>query len=106
MPILATFQGFLASIGATVLWLCQVTGSLSLFAVSGVTHVFRPPWYPTELLRQFMRIGYFSLPVVGMTALFTGEVATGLAERRCASKVRSGYASRRMSALAPPVNIA
>ena len=72
MPIVAIAQGFLASIGATVLWLCQVTGSLMLFAGSGVAHVFRPPYYPMELLRQFMRIGYFSLPVVGMTALFTG----------------------------------
>ena len=72
MPILTAFQGFLASIGATVLWLCQATGSLSMFAASGVSHVFRPPWYPVEFLRQFMRIGYFSLPVVGMTALFTG----------------------------------
>jgi phospholipid/cholesterol/gamma-HCH transport system permease protein len=72
MPILAALQGFTASIGATVLWLFQSTGALSVFAVSGVSHVFRPPWYPAELLRQFMRIGYYSLPVVGMTALFTG----------------------------------
>jgi phospholipid/cholesterol/gamma-HCH transport system permease protein len=72
MPILAAFQGFLASIGATVLWLCRETGALAIFALAGTTHVFRPPWYPAELLRQFMRIGYYSLPVVGMTALFTG----------------------------------
>ena len=72
MPILSVVQGFVASIGATVLWLCQATGALSAFAVSAVSHVFRPPWYPAEIARQFMRIGYFSLPVVGMTALFTG----------------------------------
>lgn len=72
MPIVPAFQGFLASIGATVLWLCRETGALASFALSGTTHVFRPPWYPVELMRQFMRIGYYSLPVVGMTALFTG----------------------------------
>jgi len=72
MPILAALQGFAASIGATVLWLFQSTGALSAFALSGISHVFRPPYYPVELLRQFMRIGYYSLPVVGMTALFTG----------------------------------
>jgi len=72
MPILAALQGFAASIGATVLWLFAATGSLTLFAVAGISHVFRPPWYPAELMRQLMRIGYFSLPVVGMTALFTG----------------------------------
>ena len=32
----------------------------------------RPPWYPLELGQQLLRIGYFSLPVVGLTALFTG----------------------------------
>ena len=32
----------------------------------------RPPFYPVELGRQLLRIGYFSLPVVGLTALFTG----------------------------------
>jgi len=72
MAIVAFAQGFLASIGATVIWLCQATGSLSVFTFSGVTHVFRPPWYPAETIRQFMKIGYYSLPVVGMTALFTG----------------------------------
>ena len=35
-------------------------------------HVFTPPFYPGELFRQLLRIGYFSLPVVGLTALFTG----------------------------------
>ena len=34
--------------------------------------IFTPPWYFSELGRQLIRIGYFSLPVVGMTALFTG----------------------------------
>jgi phospholipid/cholesterol/gamma-HCH transport system permease protein len=34
--------------------------------------VFRPPWYPGEFGRQLLRIGWFSLPVVGLTALFTG----------------------------------
>jgi phospholipid/cholesterol/gamma-HCH transport system permease protein len=72
MPIIPFARGFLASIGATVLWLCQATGALSMFASSGTSHVFRPPWYPAEIGRQLLRIGYFSLPVVGMTALFTG----------------------------------
>jgi phospholipid/cholesterol/gamma-HCH transport system permease protein len=72
MPVIPIAQGFLASVGATVIWLCQVTGSLAMFASAGVSHVFRPPWYPAEIGRQLMRIGFFSLPVVGMTALFTG----------------------------------
>ncbi len=72
MAILSLVHGFVASLGATVIWLCQATGSVSLFAVSGVSHIFAPPWYPSEFGRQLMRIGFFSLPVIGMTALFTG----------------------------------
>jgi phospholipid/cholesterol/gamma-HCH transport system permease protein len=33
---------------------------------------FRPPFFFGEFGRQLLRIGYFSLPVVGLTALFTG----------------------------------
>ncbi|MEM0922906.1 MAG: ABC transporter permease [Pseudomonadota bacterium] len=66
------FIGFLAQIGAAVVGLAQATGALVLFAASGVSHVLRPPFYPAEIWRQFVRIGYFSLPVVGLTALFTG----------------------------------
>ena len=70
--ILTHVQGFLTAIGAAVLGLCQATGAVVLFAGSGVAHVFLPPWYWSELGRQLLRIGYFSLPVVGLTALFTG----------------------------------
>lgn len=70
--IASAVASFLAAIGATVLALLQATGALSLFALDAASHVFRPPWYPVEFGRQLLRIGYFSLPVVGMTALFTG----------------------------------
>jgi phospholipid/cholesterol/gamma-HCH transport system permease protein len=39
-----------------------------------VGHCFRPPFFPRQIARQFLDIGYFSLPVVGLTALFTGMV--------------------------------
>ena len=70
--ILTNVQSFLAAIGAAVLGLCQATGAVVLFAGNGVANVFVPPWYWGELGRQLLRIGYFSLPVVGLTALFTG----------------------------------
>ncbi len=73
MPaLLLLVQRFLASIGRAVIELCQSTGSLVLFAAAAVSHLLRPPWYPGEIARQLIRIGYFSLPVVGLTALFTG----------------------------------
>ncbi len=72
MTLVSGIQAFLAAIGRTVLGLCAATGALSLFAGAGVSHVFRPPFFWREFATQLMRIGYFSLPVVGMTALFTG----------------------------------
>lgn len=72
MAILLQFQGFLAAIGAAVLGLCRATGSLILFTGQGIRQTVTPPWYLGEFGRQLLRIGYFSLPVVGLTALFTG----------------------------------
>jgi phospholipid/cholesterol/gamma-HCH transport system permease protein len=72
MAVLTSITGFLAAIGATVVGLCRATGALVVFAGNGVVSMFLPPWYPAELGRQLVRIGYFSLPVVGLTALFTG----------------------------------
>ena len=69
---MTAIQSFLAAIGAAVLGLCASVGALSIFTASAVSHVFRPPWYPAEIGRQLLRIGYFSLPVVGLTAFFTG----------------------------------
>ncbi|HUM07652.1 MAG TPA: ABC transporter permease [Acidocella sp.] len=63
-----------ALIGAVALGAVQFIGELSLFALSGLSHVFRPPYYPRLIGKAFMEIGYFSLPVVALTALFTGMV--------------------------------
>src|SRR6185437_1843014 len=35
---------------------------------------FSPPFYPRLILREMVNIGYYSLPVVGLTAIFTGMV--------------------------------
>ncbi len=63
---------FLASIGRSTLALCRETGRLMIFAAVTISHLVRPPWYPAELGHQLLRIGFYSLPVVGLTALFTG----------------------------------
>ena len=39
-----------------------------------VTACVRPPIYWPLILKQMLRIGYYSLPVVGLTAFFTGGV--------------------------------
>lgn len=65
---------FLQPIGATVLGFLQSTGSFALFMATAVMHMFRPPFFWRQLGRQVLDIGYYSLPVVGLTALFTGMV--------------------------------
>ena len=63
-----------ALLGAFTLGFVAYIGELAIFAVSGLSHVFRPPYYPRLVGKAFMDIGYFSLPVVALTALFTGMV--------------------------------
>ena len=62
----------LASIGAGVLGLLAAIGRLSLFAGQTLSHLVRPPFYAREFGNALIQIGYFSLPVVGLTAFFTG----------------------------------
>jgi phospholipid/cholesterol/gamma-HCH transport system permease protein len=64
----------LQPIGRTVLRFFEVTGRLSLFAFTAIAHCVRPPLYPRLIGRQMIEIGYYSLPVVGLTAIFTGMV--------------------------------
>jgi len=66
--------GFLASVGAAFLTFLEGVGRLVLFAGRALAAGFTPPYYPRLILRQIVYIGYFSLPVVGLTALFTGMV--------------------------------
>lgn len=62
------------NVGGALLGFLQKTGQLAVFAGRSVFHCFLPPFFPAQFLRQLINIGYYSLPVVGMTALFTGMV--------------------------------
>lgn len=64
----------LALIGHTFLEVLAATGRLSWFAGVSISHCFRRPFYFRQIFKQMIDIGYFSLPVVGLTALFTGMV--------------------------------
>jgi phospholipid/cholesterol/gamma-HCH transport system permease protein len=65
---------FLARVGRVFLAFLGAAGRLALFALNAMSHCLRPPFYPRLVLRQLVDIGYYSLPVVGLTALFTGVV--------------------------------
>ena len=62
----------LAAIGRSTLGLLATIGRVAIFAFATLSHLVRPPFYLREFLTAIMTIGYFSLPVVGLTALFTG----------------------------------
>jgi len=64
----------LAIIGQFVLGTLEETGRLSLFVRDAVRHIFLPPIYFRLIFAQMIKIGYNSLPVVGLTAFFTGGV--------------------------------
>lgn len=65
-------MNFLAVIGRITFSFLQAAGRLGIFTTTTITHMFTPPFYFRSLFRQMMTIGYYSLPVVGLTALFTG----------------------------------
>lgn len=62
----------LAIIGRVVLASLSEIGRLSRFTATAVSHIVRPPIYWQLIAKQMWLIGYNSLPVVGLTALFTG----------------------------------
>ncbi|MCJ9430423.1 MlaE family ABC transporter permease [Kordiimonas marina] len=62
----------LAIIGRVFLSALAEIGRLSAFAAEAISHIVRPPIYWRLIAQQMWLIGYNSLPVVGMTALFTG----------------------------------
>ncbi|EAU44633.1 MlaE family ABC transporter permease [Salipiger bermudensis] len=62
----------LALIGRAALGLLAAIGRVALFACAAISHVVRPPVYGREFLNALLQIGWLSLPVVGLTAVFTG----------------------------------
>lgn len=69
-----TALDFCETLGHTVLLLLQKIGEIATFTGRSIYHVFTPPYFLKQVLRQLIYIGYYSLPVVGMTTIFTGMV--------------------------------
>ncbi len=62
----------LASVGRSVLSLLAAIGRVTMFSLSAFSHIVRPPFYGREFSNALLHIGYLSLPVIGLTAIFTG----------------------------------
>src|SRR5579862_4382764 len=65
---------FLASIGRVFIAFLSASGRLAIFTLTAISHCFRAPFYFRLVGKQMIDIGYYSLPVVGLTAIFTGMV--------------------------------
>ncbi|MCY4179665.1 MAG: ABC transporter permease [Litoreibacter sp.] len=65
-------MSWLAAIGAATLAFLASIGRIAIFAGETLSHLFRPPFYFKEFGQQVLQVGYFSLPVVGLTTIFTG----------------------------------
>ena len=59
-------------VGRITLGLFAEIGRLAVFAGRVKLAALTPRWYGGEILRQMVRIGFYSLPVVGLAAVFIG----------------------------------
>ncbi len=61
-----------AAVGRLALALLAEIGRATLFAKDALLVGLTPRYYTAQILAQLFRVGYTSLPVVAMTAFFTG----------------------------------
>jgi len=84
----------IARLGRAVLETIAGAGRLALFALAGLSHLVRPPFYWRNFLSAFTEFAFFSLPVVALTAIFSGMVIalqsyTGFARFNAQSAIAS-----------------
>lgn len=64
----------IATLGRYSLYGLREIGRSFIFAVVAIKSCFTPPFFFKEILKQLMAIGFFCLPIVGLTAIFAGMV--------------------------------
>ncbi len=62
----------LPRVGRVFLNFLSAIGRLAIFTAQTIGEGIRPPYYFRQIGRMMVEIGYYSLPVVGLTTLFTG----------------------------------
>lgn len=63
-----------APVGRVFLQFLKSSGQLVLFTLRALSYFFRPPFYVRSFLAQTVEIGFYSLPVVALTTMFSGMV--------------------------------
>lgn len=62
------------TLGAIFLDIFASIGRVSIFIFHSIVATITPKYYLRQIWRQIVEVGYYSLPVVGLTAIFTGAV--------------------------------
>ena len=83
-----------ASIGNIVINICSNLGGVLLFFLSLLVNILHKDIRAKNVLRQIIHVGFYSLPIVGLTAVFTGAVMclqtySGFAELSSESTIAS-----------------
>ena len=68
------FLNFVNALGRVMTRFFYATGDLAIFTEKAVMACVRKPFYRKELYHQLVEIGFYSLPVVALTTLFSGMV--------------------------------
>ena len=61
-----------AYLGRPIIAAAGVAGAIAVFAGRALGAAFSGPWFFRQTIGQLLAIGFYSLPVVGLTAVFTG----------------------------------
>ncbi len=69
---LPSISAALAALGRPVLASLAALGRITIYAAQTLGHILRPPFYGREFASALLNVGWLSLPVVGLTAIFTG----------------------------------
>lgn len=67
-------QVFLERVGNSTIDFVRNLGKISIFISQVILVFFTQRFYFKAFLKQVIEIGYYSLPVIGLTAIFTGAV--------------------------------
>jgi len=62
------------NLGSKIFTLASAVGRFSMFVMRALIGMVRPPYDLKMIMQQMANIGFYSLPVVGMTAIFSGAV--------------------------------
>lgn len=69
-----TIENFLRTLGKPLVNFVISLGGLTSFILKALYHSLTPPFYLKNIGRQFLDMGFYSLPVVGLTTIFAGMV--------------------------------